>query len=225
MIKVMLVEDHPEYREAIRLALEGASDIELIAQVGIAERGLAILQDRAQHITPDVILLDLNLPGKSGLDSLPDFRSASPDTKVIVLTQSQQEASVVRAIQSGASGYLLKSSTVAQIMDGIRTVASGGAILGSGVAKFILSALHDRTPSEELEDALSNREIEVLSMLGKGLLKKEIACELGISAATVATYIRRIYEKLDVQNAPSAVSKAYRTGVLPHDSPENDRKQ
>lgn len=221
-IKVMLVEDHPEYREVIDLALKDEPDIELTNQVGSSERAFRILQDRSQQTKPDLILLDLNLPGSSGLESLPTFRSTCPAAKIIVLTQSDKEADVVSAIQLGASGYLLKSSTVEQILDAIRTVNDGGAILGSGIAKYILNTLQASLPREEVEDALSHRELEILALLGEGLVKKEIAHKLQISVSTVATYIRRIYEKLDVQNAPAAITQAYRAGILPHD-PKVDR--
>ena len=213
----MLVEDHPEYREVIDLALRDRSDMQLISQVGSAERALQILQNQLDDNVPDLILLDLNLPGASGLDALPMLRSCCPNISVIILTQSDDESNVMRAIQLGATGYLLKSSTVNQIVEAIRTVAEGGALLGSGVAKQILQTLQKRIPHDELQDALSQRELEILKLLGEGHLKKEIASQLGISITTVATYIRRIYEKLDVQNAPAAISKAYRAGILPHD--------
>lgn len=214
-IHVMLVEDHPEYREVIELALADEPDMELTNQVGSSERALRILRDRSLRTVPDLILLDLNLPGLSGLEALPDFRVTVPDAKIIILTQSNNEADVLRAIQRGASGYLLKSSTVAQIVDAIRTVAGGGAMLDSEVANFILNNLRARLPAEELEHVLSKREMEILALLGEGLLKKEVASQLDLSVATVATYIRRIYEKLDVQNAPAAIAKAYRMGIFP----------
>lgn len=214
--KVMLVEDHPEYRDVIGLALMEEPDIELIHQVGSSERALYILQDHSQQSVPDLILLDLNLPGKSGLDSIGLLFAACPDIQIIVLSQSNKEADVVRAIQLGASGYLLKSSTIEQILDAIRTVGSGGAVLGSGIAKYIMNTLQATLPRDELEDALSHRELEILALLGEGLVKKEIANKLDISVSTVATYIRRIYEKLNVQNAPAAISQAYRAGILPH---------
>ncbi|MDA7933013.1 response regulator transcription factor [Mariniblastus sp.] len=217
--KVMLVEDHPEYREVINLALKDESDIELISQVGSAERALQILQNQLDDNVPDLILLDLNLPGKPGLDALPLLRSCCPKTRIIVLTQSNNESDLLRAVQSGASGYLLKSSTVDQIVEAIRTVAEGGALFGSGVAKYIMSKLQSRLPSNDLQDALSQREMEVLTLLGEGKLKKEIAIHLDITISTVATYIRRIYEKLNVQNAPAAITQAYRAGILPHDQP------
>ncbi|SMP58809.1 two component transcriptional regulator, LuxR family [Neorhodopirellula lusitana] len=220
-IKVMLVEDHPEYREVIDLALKDEPGIELINQVGSSERALQILQNQLFDTSPDLILLDLNLPGKSGIEALPSLRSSCPGAKFIVLTQSNNESDVMRAIQAGASGYLLKSSTVNQIVEAIRTVAEGGALLGSGVANYILGNLQASLPREQLRDNLSEREMEILTLIGEGQLKKEIASHLDISITTVATYIRRIYEKLDVQNAPAAIAKAYRAGILPHE-PTND---
>ena len=214
-IKVMLVEDHPEYRDVIDLALKDEPEIQLVSQVGSSERALQILQNRQNDNVPDLILLDLNLPGKSGIESLPLLQSSCKDAKFIVLTQSDNESDVLRATQAGASGYLLKSSTVAQIVEAIRTVADGGALLGRGVAKYILQNLQSRLSSVGLRDSLSQREMEILSLLGEGKLKKEIAQQLNISASTVATYIRRIYEKLNVQNAPAAINQAYRAGILP----------
>lgn len=222
IIRVMLVEDHPEYRDVIELALKDQADMQLISQVGSAERALQILQNRMNDKTIDLILLDLNLPGKSGIEALPLLRARCPQAKFIVLTQSDNESDVLRAAQAGASGYLLKSSTVTQIVEAIRTVADGGALLGSGVANYILHKLQSRLSLVGLRDSLSHREIEILSLIGEGQLKKEIAHTLGISTATVATYIRRIYEKLDVQNAPAAITQAYRAGILPHEPNQDD---
>ena len=220
-IQVMLIEDHPEYREVIDLALQNESDMELASQVGSAERALRILQNRLNNNGPDLILLDLNLPGKSGIEALPLLRASCPEAKVIVLTQSDAEADVLQAVAAGASGYLLKSSTVNQIVEAIRTVNAGGATLGSGVAKYILHTVQSQLPLVENQSALSPRELEILTLLGEGKLKKQIASELGISVSTVATYIRRIYEKLQVQNAPAAITQAYRSGILPA-QPPND---
>lgn len=215
-IKVMLVEDHPEYRDVIKLALDQEADIELTKQVGSSERALSVLQRAESEEVPDLILLDLNLPGISGLDAIPDIRSLTPKTKIIVLTQSAKEADVMRAIHHGASGYLLKSSTASQVVDAIRTVANGGVLLGSNVAKFVLDSLRTKLP-DELNAALSPREMEILRLLGEGLVKKQVAQQLEISVNTVATYIRRIYEKLDVQNAPAAITKAFQLGLFSND--------
>ncbi len=213
-IQVMLVEDHPEYREVIELALGKDPQFNLHSQFGIAERALRCLQELKSGDQPDAILLDLNLPGISGLDSISWFKDYAPESKIIVLTQSDREADILKAIKLGASGYLLKSSSVAQIKEGIQTVATGGGSLDSGLATFILKTIKANLPETGIEHALSDREMDVLKLLAEGYLKKEIATILGISNTTVVTHVAHIYEKLDVRNAPAAVSKAYRAGIF-----------
>ncbi|MEM7600774.1 MAG: response regulator transcription factor, partial [Verrucomicrobiota bacterium] len=160
------------------------------------------------------ILLDLNLPGMSGLDSIPFFRSAVESAKVIVLTQSDKEADVLRAINLGASGYLLKSSTVAQIKESIRTVMKGGASLDANVAAFILKTLKESMPNVASTPKLTLRETEILTLLAEGQSKKEISKSLEISVTTVVTHVGHIYEKLDARNAPDAIAKGFRKGIL-----------
>ena len=213
-IKILLVEDNPEFRNVIDLALKREKTFEPVSMVGTAERALRSLKDIHPHEAPDVLLLDLNLPGISGIEALPQFRSLIPDTKIIILTQSNREADVVDAISRGASGYLLKSSGIKPIKDGIRTVMEGGASLDSHVAQYLLKKLRPGESNAVEESLLTEREIEVLQHLADGLVKKEIAEALNISAFTVATHVRHIYEKLEVPNAPAAVSKAYRSGIL-----------
>lgn len=214
-IRVMLVEDNPEYREVIDLALEDETDIDLISQFGTSEIALRSLQDMSTRKVPDLVLLDLRLPGMDGLDSLPYFKTALPDAKIMILTQSDDEADVLRAISRGASGYLLKSSTLDQITEGIRSTMAGGASLDAGVARFILETLQTKLPKEEMEQILTPRELDILKLLGEGLVKKEIAEQLNISYTTVDTHVTHIYEKLEVRNAPSAINKAHRLGIFP----------
>ena len=121
---------------------------------------------------------------------------------------------MLRAISRGASGYLLKSSTLDQITEGIRSIMAGGASLDTGVARFILETLQTKLPKNEIEQVLTPRELEILTLLGEGLVKKEIADQLGISYTTVDTHVAHIYEKLEVRNAPSAVNKAHRLGLF-----------
>ncbi len=217
-IRVMLVEDNPEYREVIRLALEDELDIDLTYQFGTSEIALRTLQDPSCQEVPDIILLDLRLPGMGGLDSIPHFRASVRDAKLIILTQSDREQDVLRAIFLGASGYLLKTATVNQITEGIRSVSAGGASLDAGVAKFILKSLQTRLPDEGKELLLSKRELEILTLLAEGLVKKQIAVQLDISYTTVDTHVGHIYKKLNVSNAPAAVSKAHRLRIFPTDS-------
>ncbi|RLS53109.1 MAG: DNA-binding response regulator [Planctomycetota bacterium] len=213
-VKVMLVEDNPEFRKVLRLALSRDAVIELASEFGTAEIALRSLRDGSVPSCPDVILLDLRLPGMGGLVALPHFTSTAPHAKVIVLTQSDCEDDVLRAIALGAAGYLLKSSTITQIKEGIQTVINGGASLDPGVAKFLFKTLQARLPNAKAEGLLSVRELEILALLGEGLVKKEIADRLGITYPTVDSHVQRIYEKLQVHNAPAAINIAHRLGIF-----------
>jgi two-component system nitrate/nitrite response regulator NarL len=214
--KVILVEDNPEYRNVLKLAFEFDNSIELIGIYGSAEHALRALEPKStKGLIPDILLLDLNLPEMSGLEAMQWFRDYLPKAAIIVITQSEAESDVLTAIQKGASGYLLKSSTVQQIKDAIQTVANGGALLDSKVAKYIIAQVQKAPAKDDSQANLSSREMEVLGLLAEGLVKKEIAKKLGISFFTVSTHIRHVYDKLNVINAPAAVSTAYQTGLLP----------
>lgn len=214
-IHVMLVEDHPGYREVVARALKRERDILLTSQFGTAEIALRSLQDHGIRQVPNLILLDLNLPGMSGLDALPRFLATLPNTKIMILTQSDNEADVMRAITLGASGYLLKSSTANQIRQGIQSIMDGGAPLDPSVATFILNNLKSHAKKSPPDTTLTEREMEILTLLAEGLVKKEIASRLEISSHTVVTHVSHIYQKLQVPNAPSAVNKAHRLGIFP----------
>jgi DNA-binding NarL/FixJ family response regulator len=211
----MLVEDHPGYREVIERALKRVSHIDLISQYGTAEIALRNLQVAHERDTPDLVLLDLNLPGMSGLEAIGWFKTYLPRIEIIILTQSDNEADVMAAISRGAAGYLLKSATVNQIKEAIHTVAQGGASLDPNVARYILDKMKRASVPEQDHKSLSDRELEVLTLLSEGLVKKEIADRLQISVTTVAYHVRHIYEKLNVVNAPAAVARAFRSGILP----------
>jgi len=219
-IRVMVVEDNPRYREVITLALKEEAEFELVGQFGTSEIALRSLHGKSPRELPDLILLDLRLPGMDGLEALPRFLAAAPQVKIIVLTQSDNGADVLRAISNGAAGYLLKSSTVNQISEGIRTVMGGGFLLDAGLARFILEALRTRPPQEAAEPLLTSRQMEILVLLGEGLQKKEIADRLKISYGTVDDHITHIYEKLGVRNAAGAVNKAHLLRLFPtHGNP------
>lgn len=214
----MLIEDNQEYREGISLILQHTSDIDLISQFGTAEVALRDLQSGGPKI-PDLILLDLRLPGMDGLEALPYLHTYSPDSKVMILTQSDDQNDVLNAIKTGASGYLTKTATAQEIIEGIRIVMDGGAMLDPKIAGFIMSTLKSRLPHEEPERNLSKREFEVLKLLAEGFVKKEIAHQLDIQYSTVDYHVGRIYEKLNVRNAPAAVNMGHKMGLL---SPEDD---
>ncbi len=212
--RIMMIEDHPEYREIVELALNKEPDMELTSQFGTTERAFRSLRDRERE-EPDIILLDLHLPGAGGLEAIPQFGSEIPNSKIIILTQSNREEDVLKAIMLGASGYLLKSSTVRQLTEGIRTVMEGGASLDAKLAKFVLTTLKTKLPPSEIEHLLSKRELEVLTMLAEGRVKKEMAERLHISPTTVVSHVGHIYQKLNAPNAPAAIAKAFQMGILP----------
>ncbi|CAA6677822.1 Nitrate/nitrite response regulator protein [Lentimonas sp. CC19] len=210
----MLVEDNPEFRDVIHLSLEDETDIELTSEFGNAELALRSLNSSAQRKVPDLILLDLNLPGMSGLEALPHFRTALPGAKILILTQSDAEADVLRAISLGASGYLLKSAALHEITNGMHKIMKGGASLDSGVAKFILNTLQKQLPQNDIKKLLSNRELEILTLLSEGLVKKEIAARLQVTYSTVDSHVANLYNKLEVKNAPAAVNMGHRLGLF-----------
>jgi DNA-binding NarL/FixJ family response regulator len=212
-IKVMLIEDHAGYRETVTSALEQTADMELAGSFGTAEVALRSLQPPSE-IAPDIILLDLKLPGMQGLEMIRWILDYAPTAEIIVLTQSDKDTQVRRALNEGASGYLLKSSTLNQILDGIRNVVT------PEIARYLMNQLRNQPAVQTIGKALSERETEVLILLSEGLLQKEIAQRLGVSITTVAYHIKHIYEKLDVANAPAAIGEAYRKGVLKPTQPE-----
>ena len=213
--KVTLIEDHGGYREVVARTLGRVEDIELFGQYGTAEIALRDLQKQVVADRPDIILLDLNLPGMSGIEAIPWIREYSPEAKIIVLTQSNAEQDVLTAISLGASGYLLKSARTTDIINSIEIVAAGGASLDPKIALLVMEQMRDEkmTPRRP-EIALSKREQEILALLGDGLAKKGIADRLDIGVTTVAYHIKNIYGKLEVPNAPAAVSKGHKRGLL-----------
>jgi DNA-binding NarL/FixJ family response regulator len=138
-----------------------------------------------------------------------------PRARIIILTQSDRDDDVLKAIMLGASGYLLKSSTVKQLTEGIRTVMEGGSTLDAKLAKFVLKTLKTKLPPSEVEHLLTKRELEVLAMLAAGRTKKEIAEGLHVSLTTVVSHVGHIYGKLNAPNAPAAIAKAFQLGILP----------
>ncbi|WP_244648018.1 MULTISPECIES: response regulator transcription factor [unclassified Lentimonas] len=215
--RIMLVEDNDEYRDVIKFAIDREEDLELFSQFGTAEMAISSIDKIRSTIVPQVILLDLRLPGLSGLEAIPYFKERLPEVKIIVLSQSNAESDVVRSIALGASGYLLKSSTIQQVKDSIRNVMEGGASIDPAVAQYLVKRLRDRPTPLVSTKLLSERELQVLELLADGLQKREIGKKLFISYPTVDAHVRHIYEKLDVKNAPSAVRRAYRMGVFTAD--------
>ena len=219
-IQVAVVEDSAEYLEAVEMGLEVEPDIELHSKFGTSEAAIHALHLSPLEEQPAVILLDIRLPGKSGLEAIAELRQVAPESKIIVLTQSNREVDVLKAISAGAAGYMLKALSLNKLTEGIRTVAHGGATLDAEVAQFVMKKLKNYLPKSSSDPILSAREMEVLSLLAEGLVKKEIAKKLNIGYTTVDTHVGRIYLKLGVRNAPSAVNRAYKLDLFKPEEPE-----
>lgn len=208
---IWILEDHEIFAKQIRRLIASESDMECPYHFSNA----ADLFDKLKFTTdrPDILLLDLGLPRRDGLEVLTDIRTLLPDVKVLILTASDDREKVYRAICNGASGYLLKTADPDEILSGIRDVVHGASPLSGAIASMILQGFSKHGPVEHIEP-LTSREEEVLRFLVKGLIKKEIADELSISQHTVDMHLRSVYRKLQVRSQTEAVSKALRQGIV-----------
>ena len=212
-LRVSIIEDNSDYREVIVMGLERFG-FKNIQQFATAEISLRYYRDNNVQL-PQVIFLDLQLPGMGGLDAIPALKRVAPSAKIILLTRSDKEEDVLRAIYLGVAGYLLKSSKIEAIVEAISTVIDGGASLDAKVAKFILGSLRQRIDAPNQSNPLSKREQDTLALLATGLSKKAIGEKLGVSYSTIDTHIRHIYDKLNVNNAHGAINKAHSLGLIP----------
>lgn len=209
--RVWLVEDNATYRGAVARVIDAAADLCCPFAFATCEDALAALAATAE--TPDVILLDVGLPGMSGLDGIPKFVAARPGVRVIVLTVFDDDDKIFKAICAGASGYLLKGSPVEHITAAIREVVAGGSPMNARIARRVLEMFAKLAPVPA-DYGLTDRERDVLEQMVKGLIKKQIATKLGLSVHTVDTHIRNIYEKLQVHTRSGAVAKALREKLV-----------
>lgn len=210
-ISIIIVEDHFEYRDTLELLLGNMPEFEIEGSFGSAEQALRKLESNPSQSNSEIILLDLNLPGMSGIDSIPWFKKCSPESKILIISQSNREADVLRSIQNGANGYLLKSSTMEVIAKGIEDVYAGGAIIDPNLAIFILNLIRNKAlETAAIDTELSGREMDVLKLIADGCSQKEIADKLTITKYTVTDHLKSIYLKLGVKNAPQAVAEAFK---------------
>ena len=212
-IRVWLVEDNEVFRRNVQRVINGLEEMICDGSFDSAESSFAALHDNP---APDVILLDVQLPGIDGIAALGKFKEVAPDTRVIILTVFDDADKIFRAVCAGASGYVLKASGTDKIGDSIRQVMRGGAPMTPEVAKKVLDAFanSDLMPGTEGDYGLTAREQEILRLLAEGMLKKEIADALSISVNTVSTHLRRVYDKLHVNTNTGAVAKALREGII-----------
>ena len=200
MTTVALVEDSAPLRRNLERMLRRAHGVRCVCACSSAEEGL----EQIPRLKPDVILMDINLPGASGIECTARLKQQLPATQVIMLTVYEDAASIFSALKAGACGYLLKRSSPAEILDAIATIRTGGAPMTSEIARKIVAAFQSPPTNSAETVSLSVREVEILELLSKGQVSKEIADHLNISYHTVRVHTKHIYEKLHVRSRSEA---------------------
>jgi DNA-binding NarL/FixJ family response regulator len=204
-IRVVLADDHPIVREGLRGMLAAEPGIEVVAEAASGAEAVAV----AARYRPDVVLMDLRMPGGDGVTATAEILAATPGARVVVLTTYETDADIVRAVEAGAVGYLLKDTPVAELSHAIRAAARGETVLAPSVAQRLVS--HVRQPRR---DVLSSRETEVLALGARGLTNAEIGHQLSITEATVKTHLIRSFSKLGVNDRTAAVTSAIALGAI-----------
>lgn len=205
MIHVWIVEDHADFRNTVRQEIDESDGLHCDRAFGNCE---ALLKELDSGAAPDVLLLDIQLPGLSGIDAISAVKARTPVTEIIMLTSFDDQDTIFRALCAGASGYMLKTS-MENIAQSVHEVLEGGAPLSTPIARSVLG-LFNRLGPVQSEYHLTPREKSILELMVQGLIKKQIADRLQLSYHTVDGYLRTIYRKLHVNNAPGAVARAIR---------------
>jgi DNA-binding NarL/FixJ family response regulator len=217
-ILVSIVEDHEPLRQIMAEWIGQAPDMKLGRTYPDAESALA---DLPQHPV-DVVLMDINLPGQSGIECVRQLKALLPATQFMMVTVYMDADRIFKALAAGATGYLLKRSSHTELLQAIREVAAGGSPMSRNIARLIVEKFHGVAPQSQDVERLSDRELDVLRLLARGQVYKEIAAELKLSFHTVHTLVRRIYEKLHVHTRRDAVARFHQTSQLhPPESPKD----
>jgi len=203
-LSVLIFEDNALLRESISSLIAAKEDMELL---GAFENVLSV-KDKVTEFKPDLILMDIDMPGMSGIEAVAEIRQLNINTPIIMLTVFDDNTHVLDAIRAGASGYLLKKHLSTKLYDSIEEVLAGGAPMSPSVARMVIASMQQK-PQLENTYQLTSREKEILTALSKGNSYKLIAKQFEISIDTVRTHIKRIYEKLHVHSQTEAVSKAF----------------
>jgi DNA-binding NarL/FixJ family response regulator len=210
VIRVLVVDDHPVVRSGLIGMLAVTDDIAVVGEAGDGAEALALVESTK----PDVVLMDLRMPGQDGVWATGRIVAGYPSTRVLVLTTYDTDTDILHAVEAGAAGYLLKDTPHAELLDGIRSAARGETVLAPPVAARLMNRL--RTPAAPTAAQPSPRELEVLAAVARGLSNAEIGRELFIGEATVKTHLQRLFTKLDVDDRTRAVTVAMERGLLPN---------
>jgi DNA-binding NarL/FixJ family response regulator len=210
-IEIIIIEDNTLFRKTLADFINHSDEMNCAYSFVSCEDAFNSIEQYS--LDPDIILLDIGLPGISGIEGIGHLKNLSPSAKVIILTIRDDDESIFKAICSGASGYMLKDSTSEMILEAVREVLNGGAPMNSSIAARVLKMFKDLAPGQG-DYSLTKREKEILKLLVEGLSKNNIAEKLFISYHTVDGHIRKIYEKLEVHSASRAVAKALKENLI-----------
>lgn len=211
-VRVLLVDDHDLFRTGLRTLLE-EQDVDIVGEAANGDEAVRLVEEQA----PDVVLMDLEMPGKRGIEATREIVAAAPLTRVVVLTISDQDADVMDAVIAGACGYLLKDASIQDLLRGITAASRGESLISPSIAAKVLQRLRATSPdveaAETLMTQLSDRELQVLKLIANGKDNAQIAGELFISAKTVKNHISNILLKLSIENRIQAAVYAVRSGL------------
>ena len=205
VIRVALVEDDRQVREGLRLLIDTSRNCRCVAAFGSAEEALA----GSSKLQTDVVLMDIHLPGISGIECIRELKQQQPKVQIMMLTVFEDHDRIFQSLTAGASGYLLKQTPSDKLLEAITELHRGGAPMSMQIARRVVDVFQQSAPRDDGTAALSPREKEIVALLGKGYLYKEIASQLGISVETVRTHIHNTYEKLHVRTRTEAVMKLF----------------
>lgn len=205
MIRILLVDDHPVVRHGLRGMLEAEPDLTVVGEASSGAEGVA----KAVELVPDIVLMDLRMPGGDGVEATARILAEAPGVRVMVLTTYESDRDILRAIEAGAGGYLLKDASPAELAGAVRAAARGETVLAPSVASTLVRQVRSPAPP-----SLSQREAEVLRLVARGLTNADIGRELFISEATVKTHLLRAFQKLDVADRTAAVTRAMSLGII-----------
>jgi DNA-binding NarL/FixJ family response regulator len=211
-VRVVLADDHAVVRKGIREFLEAEGDIQVVAEAADGQQAMALV---AEH-QPDVAVLDIQMPGVSGIEATRQIKGEHPDVQVLILTAYDDDPYIFALLQAGASGYVLKTAGSSDLVQAVRAVHRGESALDPAVAQKVVQQLTSGRPlgAQSVAEALTEREVEVLHLVAKGLTNKAIGQALGISDRTVQGHLANIYGKLGVSSRTEAVTEALKQGWI-----------
>ncbi len=214
-IRVLVADDHALYRRGLEMVLGQEDDIEIVGEAGDGAEAIR----RAEELLPDVVLMDIRMPRRSGIEACTAIKDVVPSTKIVILTISDEESDLYEAVRAGANGYLLKDVPGEEIADGIRAVVGGQSLISPSMASKLLTEFATMIKKSDERPALpvprlTTRELEVLKLVARGMANRDIAGELFISENTVKNHVRNILEKLQLHSRMEAVVYAVRERIL-----------